>query len=188
VQWLRDELRILSSSAESDIMARSIPDAGGVYFVPAFVGLGAPHWDPDARGALFGLTRGTRQEHIVRAGLESIAYQTRDLMDAMEADAGRAIQSVRVDGGASMNAFLMQFQADILGMPLVRPRSCETTALGAAFAAGLSAGVWSDRAGIAGIWHPDAIYEPLMRETTRSALIEGWNAAVAAARSFGKRM
>ena len=126
-------------------MARSVPDTGGVYFVPAFVGMGAPYWDPDARGALFGITRGTRQEHIVRAGLESIAFQTRDLVDAMEKDAGRAIQSVRVDGGASVNAFLMQFQADILGMPLVRPRSCETTALGAAFAAGLAAGVWKSR-------------------------------------------
>ena len=122
-----------------------MPDTGGVYFVPAFVGLGAPHWDPDARGALFGITRGTRQEHIVRAALESIAYQTRDLVDAMEADAGRSLKSVRVDGGASVNGFLMQFQADILGMPLVRPRSPETTALGAAFAAGLSAGVWKNQ-------------------------------------------
>ncbi len=123
VQWLRDELRILSSSAESETMSRSVPDTAGVYFVPAFVGMGAPYWDPDARGALFGITRGTRQEHIVRAGLESIAFQTRDLVEAMERDAGRSIRSVRVDGGASINAFLMQFQSDILGMPLVRPRS-----------------------------------------------------------------
>ncbi|MGA2976228.1 MAG: glycerol kinase GlpK [Spirochaetia bacterium] len=187
VQWLRDELRILSSSAESDIMARSIPDTGGVYFVPAFVGLGAPYWDPDARGALFGITRGTRQEQIVRAGLESIAYQTRDLVEAMEADAGWTIQSVRVDGGASMNAFLMQFQADMLGMPVVRPRSCETTALGAAFAAGLATGVWKSRAELAEIWRPDILFEPVMSERTRGALREGWKAAVSAARSFGKR-
>ena len=187
VQWLRDELRILSSSAESETLSRSIPDTGGVYFVPAFVGMGAPYWDPDARGAIFGITRGTRQEHIVRAGLESIAYQTRDLVQAMEKDAGRAIQSIRVDGGASVNSFLMQFQADILGMPLVRPRSPETTALGAAFAAGLAAGVWKDRREIAEIWKADAIFEPRMAEGERGALIEGWNAAVAAARSFGKR-
>ncbi len=187
VQWLRDELRILSSSAESETLSRSIPDTGGVYFVPAFVGLGAPYWDPDARGALFGLTRGTKQEHIVRAGLESIALQTRDLVQAMEKDAGRSIQSIRVDGGASVNGFLMQFQADILGMPLVRPRSPETTALGAAFAAGLSAGVWKDKAEIGEIWKADAIFEPHMSEGERGALIEGWNAAVAAARAFGKR-
>jgi glycerol kinase len=187
VQWLRDELRILSSAAESDIMARSVPDTGGVYFVPAFVGLGAPYWDPDARGALFGLTRGTGQEHIVRAAMESIAYQTRDLVKAMEADAGRAIQSVRVDGGASMNTFLMQFQADILGMPLVRPRSAETTALGAAFAAGISCGTWKSCSELSGIWKADAIFTPFMTETARFALIEGWNAAVTAARSFGKK-
>ncbi len=187
VQWLRDELRILSSSAESEILARSVPDTGGVYFVPAFVGLGAPHWDPDARGALFGLTRGTRQEHVVRAGLESIAYQTRDLVDAMEADAGRTLRSVRVDGGASVNAFLMQFQADVLGVPLVRPRSAETTALGAAFAAGLTAGIWKNRDELADTWQPDAIFEPLMGRQARGALVEGWKAAVAATRLFGKR-
>jgi len=187
VQWLRDELRILSSSAESDTLARSVPDTGGVYFVPAFVGMGAPHWDPEVRGALFGITRGTRQEHIVRAGLESIAYQTRDLVEAMEKDAGRSIQSVRVDGGASVNAFLMQFQADILGTPLVRPRSPETTALGAAFAAGLAAGVWKDRAELSEIWQADTIFQPAMDASARGALIEGWNAAAAAARSFGRR-
>ena len=187
VQWLRDELRILSTSAESETLSWSIADTGGVYFVPAFVGMGAPYWDPDARGAIFGITRGTRQEHIVRAGLESIALQTRDLVQAMEKDAGRAIQSIRVDGGASVNAFLMQFQADVLGMPLVRPRSPETTALGAAFAAGLAAGVWKDRGEIAEIWKADAIFEPRMSEGQRGALIEGWNAAVSAARSFGKR-
>jgi glycerol kinase len=164
-----------------------VPDTGGVYFVPAFTGLGAPHWDPDVRGAMFGITRGTRQEQVVRAALESIAYQTRDLVDAMEADAGRSLKSVRVDGGASVNGFLMQFQADVLGMPLVRPRSSETTALGAAFAAGLPAGVWKSRGEIARIWQPDTIFEPQMDTPARSALMEGWKSAVAAARMFGKR-
>jgi glycerol kinase len=187
IQWLRDELRILSSSAESESLARAVADTGGVYFVPAFVGMGAPHWDPEARGAIFGITRGTRQEHIVRAALSSIAFQTRDLIGAMQKDAGTAIKSVRVDGGASVNAFLMQFQADLLAMPLVRPRSPETTALGAAFAAGLAAGVWRNRDQLADIWQADTIFEPSMGETERGALIEGWNAAVAATRSFGRR-
>ncbi len=187
VQWLRDELRVLASSAESEALARAVPDTGGVYFVPAFVGLGAPHWDPEVRGALFGLTRGTRQDHIVRAALESIAYQTRDLMEAMEADAGTAVRSVRVDGGASVNSFLMQFQSDILGRPLVRPRSPETTALGAAFAAGLAAGVWKGREEIAGLWQADTIYQPAMTDPVRRSLVAGWEAAVRAARSFGRR-
>ena len=186
VQWLRDELRILSSAAESELMARSVPDTGGVYFVPAFVGLGAPHWDPDARGALFGITRGTRQEHVVRAALESIAFQTRDLVDAMEADAQRSVASLRVDGGASLNGFLMQFQADVLGGPLVRPRTSETTALGAACAAGLAAGVWK-RQDLPGIWQADTIYEPQMDATARAALMEGWKSAVMAARLFGRK-
>jgi glycerol kinase len=187
VQWLRDELRILSSAAESETLARSVPDTGGVYVVPAFVGMGAPHWDPDVRGAIFGITRGTRQGHIVRAGLQSIAFQTRDLVEAMQKDAGRSIRSVRVDGGASLNAFLMQFQADLLGVPLVRPRSHETTALGAAFAAGLAVGFWKGREELSGIWQAETIFEPGMDERERGALVEGWNAAVGAARSFGHR-
>jgi glycerol kinase len=187
VQWLRDELRILSSAAESETMARAVPDTAGVYFVPAFVGMGAPYWDPDARGTILGITRGTRQEHIVRAGLESVAFQTRDLVQAMQRDAERSIRSVRVDGGASTNAFLMQFQSDILGVPLVRPRIFETTALGAAFAAGLGAGMWESRERLSGIWQADSIFEPSMTDSTRGALVEGWNAAVRAARSFGSR-
>ncbi len=187
VQWLRDELRILSSAAQSETLARGVPDTGGVYFVPAFVGMGAPHWDPDVRGAIFGITRGTRQEHIVRAGLQSIAFQTRDLVEAMQKDAGRSIRSVRVDGGASVNAFLMQFQADVLGVPLVRPRSHETTALGAAFAAGLSVGFWKSREELSGIWQAETIFEPDMDERIRGALVEGWSAAVGAARSFGHK-
>jgi glycerol kinase len=187
VQWLRDEIRILSSAAESETMARSVTDTAGVYFVPAFVGMGAPYWDPEVRGSIFGITRGTRQEHIVRAGLESVAFQTRDLVEAMQRDAGRTIRSVRVDGGASTNAFLMQFQSDILGVPLVRPKTFETTALGAAFAAGLRAGVWESRESLSGIWQADAIFEPSMPAVTRGALVEGWSAAVRAARSFGRR-
>ena len=187
VQWFRDELRIISSAAESETLARSVSDTGGVYFVPAFVGMGAPQWDPDVRGAIFGITRGTRREHIVRAGLQSVAFQTRDLVEAMQKDAGRSIRSVRVDGGASLNAFLMQFQADVLGVPLVRPRSHETTALGAAFAAGLAVGFWKSREELSGIWQAETIFEPGMDEQERGALVEGWNAAVGAARSFGHR-
>jgi glycerol kinase len=187
VQWLRDELGILSSAAQSESLARAVPDTGGVYFVPAFVGMGAPHWDPDVRGAIFGITRGTRREHIVRAGLQSVAFQTRDLVEAMQKDAGRSIRSVRVDGGASLNAFLMQFQADVLGVPLVRPRSHETTALGAAFAAGLTVGFWKSREELSCIWQAETIFEPGMDELTRGALVEGWNAAVEAARAFGHK-
>jgi glycerol kinase len=187
VQWLRDELRILSTAAESETMARSVADTAGVYFVPAFVGMGAPYWDPEVRGAILGITRGTCQEHIVRAGLESVAFQTLDLIQAMQRDAGRSIRSVRVDGGASTNGFLMQFQSDILGLPLVRPLIFETTALGAAFAAGLAAGLWESRERLGEIWKADAIFEPSMTEVARGALVEGWNAAVRAARSFGRR-
>lgn len=184
VQWLRDELAIVSSAAETEERARSVSDTGGVYFVPAFVGLGAPHWDPEARGAIFGITRGTKREHIVRAALESIAFQTRDLVDAMERDSGRKIPSVRVDGGASLNGFLMQFQADILGIPLVRPLSPETTALGAAFTAGISCGFWS-RKELSGIWQEEAGYTPGMREEDRQARLSAWTRAVSAARAFG---
>lgn len=185
VQWLRDELKVLASSAESAERARSVPDTAGVYFVPAFAGLGAPWWDPEARGAILGITRGTRQEHLVRAALEAIAYQARDLLEAMQRDAGRPIGAVRVDGGASTNDFLMQFQADILGVPLVRPRSPETTALGAAFAAGLAAGVWSERGDLARLCGEERRFEPRMDGATRERLASGWARAVAAARAFG---
>ena len=185
VQWLRDELKVIASSPESAARARSVPDTGGVYFVPAFAGLGAPWWDPEARGAILGITRGTRQEHVVRAALEAIAYQARDLMEAMKKDADRPLAGVRVDGGASTNDFLMQFQADILGMPLERPRSPETTALGAAFAAGLAAGVWSGRDEIARMCAEEDRFEPRMDAVTRGRLVAGWARAVAATRAFG---
>jgi glycerol kinase len=156
-----------------------------VYFVPAFAGLGAPWWDPDARGAILGITRGTRQEHVVRAALEAIAYQARDLMEAMKKDADRPITDLRVDGGASTNDFLMQFQADILGMPLARPRSPETTALGAAFAAGLAAGVWSGRDDLRRMCEEEERFEPRMDDATRDRLAKGWARAVSAVRTFG---
>jgi glycerol kinase len=185
VQWLRDELQIVASAAETEKRARAVADTGGVYFVPAFVGLGAPHWDPEARGAVFGITRGTRREHIVRAALESIAFQTLDLIEAMQNDSGGKIASIRVDGGASLNGFLMQFQADILGMPLVRPLSPETTALGAAFAAGLSVGFWKDKDELSRIWQEEARFDPGMKESDRSTRLAVWKRAVGAARSFG---
>jgi glycerol kinase len=188
VQWLRDEVRLVDSSAETEKRARSVADTAGVTFVPAFVGLGAPHWDPDARGAVFGITRGTRREHIVRAALESIAFQTRDLIQAMESDCGGRIRSMRVDGGASMNGFLMQFQADILGMPLVRPLSPETTALGAAFAAGLSAGFWKNTEELSRMWQEGARFSPGMTDAERASRLSTWKRAVGATRAFGTGM
>ncbi|HXA04780.1 MAG TPA: glycerol kinase GlpK, partial [Bryobacteraceae bacterium] len=142
IQWLRDELKAIAAAAESEALATSVPDNGGVYFVPAFVGLGAPHWDPGARGLITGLTRSTGRAHIVRAAVESIAYQTRELVEAMQADAGEELCELRVDGGAAVNDLLMQFQSDILGKPIVRPVDVETTALGAAYLAGLATGFW----------------------------------------------
>ncbi len=152
VQWLRDGLGIIRSSAEVEALAASVPDNGGVYLVPAFTGLGAPHWDPYARGTIVGLTRGTTAAHIARAALESIAFQSDDLVSAMVDDAGIDLAELRVDGGATANNLLMQFQADLLGAPVVRPHISETTALGAAFLAGLAQGVWRDRDEIAGKW------------------------------------
>ena len=155
VQWLRDGLGLIRTSAEVETLAASVPDNGGVYLVPAFTGLGAPHWDPYARGALLGLTRGTTAGHIARATLESIAFQTADLLEAMEADAGTPLAELRVDGGATANDLLMQFQADLLGCPVVRPKVRETTALGAAYLAGLAVGYWRDRAEIGQLWQAE---------------------------------
>jgi len=182
VQWLRDALGMLENSAQSEEAANAVADTGGVYLVPAFVGLGAPYWDADARGILTGLTQASRREHIVRAGLESIAYQTRELADAMEADAGMEIVELRADGGAAVNNFLMQFQADILGKPVVRPAYIETTALGAAFLAGLAAGVWKDTAELEQFWKADRVFEPRMEAAQREELLSGWKRAVAKAR------
>lgn len=178
VQWLRDGLKIIGSAEESEILARRVKDSGGVYVVPAFTGLGAPYWDAQARGTVTGLTRGSTREHIVRATLESIAYQVSDLVKAMEKDAGIRISRLAVDGGASVNDFLMQFQCDILGCEAIRPGIAETTALGAAYIAGLETGFWKDieeiRAGARGA----KVYSPNMPELTRVRLLEGWRMAV----------
>ena len=180
VQWLRDSLGIIKTAAETAAAASSVPDTGGVYFVPAFVGLGAPHWNAAARGSISGLTRATTAAHLVRATLEAIAYQTRELVEAMEADAGAPLTELRVDGAAAANDFLMQFQADILDRPVVRPANIETTALGAAFLAGLAAGVWSGASEIESFWKIDRRFEPQMDRARREELYAGWKRAVAA--------
>jgi glycerol kinase len=179
VQWLRDSLGLIETAAASEAVAASVPDTGGVFVVPAFVGLGAPHWSSHARGLITGLTRASGRAHIVRATLESIAYQTRELVDAMEADSGEELAELRVDGGAAANDFLMQFQADILGKPVVRPSNVETTALGAAFLAGLATDVWKDLEEIESFWGVDKRFEPRMPKTQREALYAGWKTAVA---------
>ena len=178
VQWLRDEMRFFSDSADAEFLARKVRDTGGVYLVPAFTGLGAPYWDMYARGVLVGLTRGTRREHIIRAALEAIAYQSLDLVTAMERDTGTPLETMSVDGGASQNAFLMQFQADILGRCVRRPRITETTALGAAYLAGLAVGLWSGVDEIKSLWSLDRQFEPVMDATERQRLLDGWHKAV----------
>ncbi|MBL8152584.1 MAG: glycerol kinase GlpK [Anaerolineae bacterium] len=184
VQWLRDELKLISTAAESEAIARSLDDNGGVYVVPAFAGLGAPYWDQYARGTIIGLTRGTGRSHIVRAALESIAYQSRDVLEAMHADSGLSLQALRVDGGAVRNDFLMQFQADILGVPVQRPAVTETTALGAAYLAGLAVGFWSSQQQIARQWVVERTFEPNMLPDRREALYAGWRRAVDRARAW----
>ena len=179
VQWLRDKLKIIASAPDSEAIAESIPSTGGVYMVPAFVGLGAPHWNSSARAMISGMTLGTGQAEIVRATLESIAYQTRGLVEAMEADSGEKLKELRVDGGAAANNFLMQFQADILGCRIVRPADVETTALGAAYLAGLATGFWSSVEELESFWVSERVFEPQMNETQRAELYAGWQAAVA---------
>jgi len=179
VQWLRDKLQIISSAAETEALAASVPGTGGVYMVPAFVGLGAPYWDSNARGILSGLTAGTDRAHIARAALESIAYQTRDLIEAMESDTGEQIRELRVDGGAAANNLLMQFQADILRCPIVRPADIETTALGAAYLAGLATGFFSALEDLEKFWRSERTFEPHMSADQRESLVEGWRKAVA---------
>ncbi|MBP8128024.1 MAG: glycerol kinase GlpK [Candidatus Hydrogenedentes bacterium] len=183
VQWLRDELKLIGSAAESETIAGQTPDANGVYLVPAFVGLGAPYWDMRARGVLTGLTRGANRAHIVRAALESIAYQSADLVHTMEKDTSAYIPRLKVDGGACANNLLMQFQADLLGIPVVRGKTIETTALGAAFLAGLAVGFWSGPDELAAIWKPDRTFEPGWDETRRKAALAGWADAVRRAKS-----
>ena len=178
VQWLRDEMRFIVSAKDSEYFAASVEDNGGVYVVPAFTGFGAPHWDMYARGAIFGLTRGSNRSHIIRAALESIAYQAKDVLDAMIQDIGAPITSLRADGGASANNFLMQFQSDIIGCPVARPRSAESTALGAAYLAGLAVGFWSGLDELRQKVQIDRTFEPAMDEEIRSKLLHGWNKAV----------
>jgi glycerol kinase len=184
VQWLRDGLAIISNSAESETLARSVPDNGGVYFVPAFVGLGAPYWDMYARGTIVGLTRGATGGHLARATLEAIAYQVRDVVEAMGAEAGLSVPLLRVDGGGTANSLLMQFQADILGVPIQRAAVTEITALGAAYLAGLAVGLWSDTAQLASLWHAAETYEPKMSADQRETLYVGWKRAVGRARDW----
>jgi glycerol kinase len=178
VQWLRDGLGLISSASETEALARSIPDTGGVYLVPAFVGLGAPYWDGFARGNISGLTRGSGKAHIVRAALESVAYQTRDVCDAMGADAGIPLTTLRVDGGMVKNDFVMQFQADILGVPVQRPQVTETTALGAAYLAGLAVGFWGSAEEIGRQWAVERTFEPTMSADQRESLYAGWKRAI----------
>jgi glycerol kinase len=178
VQWLRDGLKLIKTSAEVMPLAASVEDNGGVVIVPAFVGLGAPHWDPYARGAIFGITRGTTAGHLARAAVESMAFQTRDLLEAMRADAGLPLTVLKVDGGASVNDDLMQFQADILGASVRRPVVSETTALGAAYLAGLAVGYWNDLADVSRNWALDREFTPQMPADQASALCREWNQAV----------
>ena len=183
VQWLRDELGLIAESSDTEYFAGKVEDTAGVYVVPAFTGLGAPHWDMNARGAILGLTRGAGRNHIIRAALESIAYQTADVLMAMEEDTGIPLRELRVDGGACANHFLMQFQADIMDRPLRRPMIRETTALGAAYLAGLSTGVWSSLEDIRGSWTLDRLYKPDMEAEQRLRLLSGWHEAVERVRS-----
>ena len=178
IQWQRDELGIIRTAAETEALARSVPDTGGVYIVPAFTGLGAPWWKPDARGAILGLTRGTSRAHIARAALEALAYQISDLTDAMAADAGGALEVLNVDGGASANDFLMQFQADLLGCELRRPANTETTALGAAYLAGLASGFWSGTDELRGLRETDDVFRRTMDPSRVDVLLAGWHDAV----------
>jgi glycerol kinase len=186
VQWLRDGLGLIGAAAETEPLARSVPDTGGVYLVPAFVGLGAPYWDMYARGALVGLTRGTTRAHVARATLEAIAYQTRDVLDAMAAEAGHRPAELRVDGGASANDFLCQFQADVLGLPILRPQVRETTGLGAAYLAGLGVGLWRGPEALRDLWRLDRAFEPAMPAERRETLYRGWQRAVARTRDWAR--
>lgn len=183
VQWLRDGLGVITSSAEAGPLAESVEDSGGVYFVPALVGLGAPHWDPNARGMISGITRGTTKAHLARATIEAMAYQTRDVVDAMTADSGVALSELRVDGGASVMDLLCQFQSDVLGVPVARPAIAETTGMGAAYLAGIAEGFWAGPEDVSARWKLDRRFEPSMTEDRRAELYEGWLRAVARAKN-----
>ena len=184
IQWLRDGLRMIKNSSDSEKYASSVASTDGVYVVPAFVGLGTPYWDSDVRGAVFGLTRGTTKEHFIRATLESLAYQTKDVLTSMEADSGISLKALRVDGGAVANNLLMQFQSDLLNVPVERPDILETTALGAAYLAGLAVGYWDSQEEIAKQWNIETSFIPRMNEAERTNLYSGWKKAIHAAMAF----
>ena len=186
IQWLRDELRFIESASDSEYMAKKVPDTNGCYVVPAFTGLGAPYWDAYARGAIVGLTRGTNKNHIIRATLDSIAYQTNDVLGAMEADAGIDLAQLKVDGGAAANNYLVQTQADISGAPVLRPRCVETTAMGAAYLAGLAVGYWADLEEIHRNWAVDRAFAPGISQEERTRKVNGWKRAVACAQGWAK--
>ncbi len=186
IQWLRDELRILDSSDDSEYMANKVNDTSGCYIVPAFTGLGAPHWDQYARGTILGLTRATNKYHIIRAALESIAYQSNDVLRAMEQDVGKKIPALKVDGGASNNDFLMQFQADISELEIIRPKVSESTALGVAFLAGLGVGFWKDLDELVKIKEVDMTFKSDMHEEKRNKLLKGWNKAISYSKDWAK--
>ena len=184
VQWLRDELQLIRSASETEAAACFVADTNGVYVVPAFTGMGAPYWNPYARGMIVGLTRGAKREHLIRATLESLAYQTAEVLEAMEKDAGTKLRKLRVDGGASSNNFLMQFQADILDAEVIRPACIETTALGAAYLAGIAVGFWSDLDDIKTNWQKAQIFQPSMQTEEREAHLKGWKRAVRCALAY----
>jgi glycerol kinase len=186
IQWLRDEMHLIGSARELDELAATVPDTGGVYLVPAFAGLGAPHWDPYARGIIAGLTRGTNRAHLCRAALEAIAFQTADLIAGMEKDSGRALKELRVDGGAARSELLLQIQADLLGVPVVRPQNTETTALGAAWLAGLAVGFWPNPGEIERTIVPAAVFERSRPQSEMTALRCGWERALERAKGWEK--
>ena len=186
IQWLRDKMRFFTDSPDADYFSAQVKDTEGVYFVPAFTGLGAPHWDMYARGTIFGLTRGTTRNHIIRAALEAIAYQSKDVIDAMAADTGLDIREIKVDGGASVSDIIMQFQADITQKTLRRPMIRETTALGAAYLAGIAVGFWKDMDDVKQHWSLDKLYTPKMDSATREKLLKGWRKAVDCVKIWSK--
>jgi glycerol kinase len=186
IQWLRDELKIIDSSPDSEYMARKVKDTNGCYVVPAFTGLGAPHWDQYARGTIVGLTRGVNKYHIIRATLDSLCYQTNDVLQAMKADSGIELAALKVDGGASANNYLMQTQSDIINAPVQRPKCVETTAMGAAYLAGLAVGYWSSKEDVIKNWAIDRTFEPAIAEEDRAERVKGWNKAVKCSYGWAK--
>ncbi len=187
VQWLRDEMRLVDTSEDTEYMASKVKNTNGCYVVPAFTGLGAPYWDQYARGTIVGITRGVNKYHIIRATLESIAYQVNDVIAAMQADSGITLRTLKVDGGASANNFLMQFQADVIHAPVNRPVCVETTAMGAAYLAGLAVGYWSSKEEVIKNWQIDQVFQPQMKEADRVSCLEGWGRAVKYSYGWAKK-